>query len=397
MSKETRAVLGIIIAVVFLGLKIAARSSRSNRYSSSSPSTLDFDKLQREQLAREMAKEEAEARAAEAEDKKLRESVYDEHCQADQSSELMLEVQCDNRDFLEVNALILADYLPPAAKWPRPLKVAGVEVAVVHRGPAADDHPNCLDVDAALIKRVREGLKLADAKGTRIEGALVVKTTDSTAAQLMLASDVKATVGGHGPVVAFVGSDNLAVFADASNLASVRAAARASAEGIDPSGNQGCSLIEPMVLTDGVWSAWKAPASLNEEVQAHRRVVKACLGMLLQDSLAALPGMSPNYPIPNGLETVAARRFDTARGAIAKVSLDRMKGPQLVVLADEIELSHNDGRLTRLTWGVFQRAAKKALTPVTLGTRRYSDAWMFDPEMVASLDTASNETLAALK
>lgn len=137
----------------------------------------------------------------------------------------------------------------------------------------------------------------------------------------MLASDVKATVGGHGAVVAFVGSDNLAVFADSVDLG----------------------------------------------------------------------------PFPEGVQTTTARRFDATRGAIAKVSLDRLKGPQLVLQAELIELSHNDGRLTPLAWPVFLRATKKAFTPLTLAGQKFPEAWLFDPELAASLDTASNEALAALK
>lgn len=401
MTREMRVVIGVILGVAFIGLKFAARSSRSNRYPGSSyNSGLDLQRLQREQLARELAQQEAQAREDAAAEDQLRASIYAEHCQTDQSSELLLEVQCASATFTSLAPLLVSDLLPEGSAWPKPAKVSGVEVQVLHRGAEAGTNPTCLDADAALIKRVRGGLKLADAHGTRVGGALVVKTTDYGAAQLMLASDVKAVVGGRGPVVAFVGSDNLAVFADSADLAAVRAAAKESASALDTAAEAGCSLIEPMVLNDGTgtWSTWKPPAALEGDVQAHRRAVNACLGVLVQDSLAALPRIRTELgPFPPGAELPTERRFDAKRGSVAKVSLDRLKGPQLVVQADFVELSHNDGRLTPLAWPVFLRATKKALTPLSLAGKRYPEGWLFDPEMAASLDTASNETLSALK
>lgn len=399
MGKETRVVLGIILSVVFIGLKIAARSSRNNnRYPTYNSPTLDYQKLERERMALELAQAEQEARANEDADQKLRASLYAEHCQTDQSSELQLEIQTSNATFNELSPMSVEDLIPEGTRWPKATKVAGLEVRVLHKGTAADARPGCLDSDAALVKRVRGSLLLADAHGTRVDGALVVKTADSSAAQYMLASDVKTVVGGKGPVVAFVGSDNLAVFADGADIKSVRAAARASATGLDVTADLGCSLVEPMVLNGDTWSKWTPGTAVNEDVQAHRRAVTACLGMLLQDSFSNLAAVRTDLgPFPPGSEKITERRFDAKKGAIVKVSLDRLVGPQLVVQGDVIELAHNDGRRTPLSWPAFQRATKKALTPVSIGGKKYAEAFLFDPELAASLDTATNETLAALK
>jgi hypothetical protein len=303
----------------------------------------------------------------------------------------------------DVNALhtaLMEELSPEGKSWPKPIKLAGLEVRVMERRLIeGKDHPSCLDNTTALAQGVRQSLRLADVRSlTRVNGAAVVKTTDSTAAQLLLANDLKEVLQPKGPLVAFVGTDNFVAFADSANTEAVKAAAQASAQGIDTTAEQGCVRADALVLLNGAWTKWTPNPVVRSDVEAHRRVAQACLDTMMQDSLSSYTetwgGLKEGL---KGLDKPATRRFDLTTGSIARVSLDRYDGLQLVAHADQVELAHSDGRKTLLSWPVFQRATQKALTKVTLDGHTWEGAWIVDPEMVASLDRATNATLKALK
>lgn len=395
MDKSTRIAISLVVTVLFVGFKVAARSSRRSTYSSSSYDSTYRRDLERARIEQFIAREEDRNRLVEEEQRSIR-SLSEPHCAAERSVELMLELQSEDRDTLMLRDLSWVKLLPQGTSFPASVKVAGLDVVVLERkGEVEGSHPVCLDSDLTLAKRVALGTRLSRTTFTRVDGAVVVATKDSTAAQTLLAADLKDVLGAKGNVVAFAGSDNLVSFADSSDVKAVRAAALASAQQLDTTGAGGCIRVEPLVLRNGAWSPWAPPAALKTEVEAHRRAAKACLRSMLQNQLTEYEDDGATSPSAFGHPT--ERRFDQTAGSIAKVSLARSTGEQLVVKADQVELAHDDGRRTLLSWPAFERAAKNGLLHASIRSFRIDDAWFFDPQMVASLDTASNEKLKSLK
>lgn len=389
--------LGVVVSVLAIGLRLAAASSRSSRsyssYSSYSPSTYPST-LPSYRSSSERERELQDARDALLE---LRRSIVNSNCAGLWPSQLQLEVQVSQPTVMALQSRAMKSLIPDGTTWPGVVRVAGLEVMVLERRPTADEvHPTCLDTNTSLVGRVRSTLHLADMKDLqRVDGAVVVKTTNSTAAQLLLASDLKEVLQAKGPIVAFAGSDNLVALADSTDTKAVKAAALASARQLDTTGEEGCVRAEPLVLSNGTWSKWTPNSAVKTEVEAHRRAAQACLDSMLQDEVAGSSNLDED--VPAAFSKPATRRFDATVGSIARVSLDRYDGKQLVAQADQIELAHSDGRKTLLTWPVFQRATKKALTPVQVDGVIRDGAFIIDPEMVASLDTSTNATLKTLK
>ncbi len=383
MDKSTRIAISLVVTVLFVGFRIAARSSRTSR---SSLATTQQRALDRARLEEALGKQEETFRTVQLREA-MRRGSSEAHCAAQPDGALMFEVQAQHPDSLMLRNLAWVDVLPAGATFPRSVKVAGLDVVVRKRaGRPEGFHPVCLDSDLALAQRVRLATRVTNTV-SHSDGAMLIMSKDGTAAESLLATDLKDALGVKGDVVAFPGSDNLVGFAAASDLKAVRGAAIGAAL-LDHSGAGGCVGGEPLVLRGGTWSTWTPHAEVKREVDMYRRAAKACLRSMLQDQLAEFDEVHASP---------TERRFDLQVGSIVKVSLARSPREQLVLEADQVELAHDDGRRTVLSWPVFERVAKNGLLHLSFRKFRIDDAWSFDPAMVASLDTMSSEKLKSLK
>lgn len=300
-------------------------------------------------------------------------------------SALRIEVAPLTRDSAELEFQGLHGLVGDSLQVEPSLMVSGLRLNIVERrkGP----HRRCVDQDQHMLLEQRRVLWLRDSLIDRVDGAVVIMTTDGTAASMLLSLDLPGEIDMRGGVVAFVGSEDLIALAPRENVKAIRAAARAVTMGVNPSRESGCVETRPLIFSEGNWFPWESRATVEPEVAAFMQLAEACLAANKQRSMEGL--------MAEGAVLSTPRAFDSEVGSVATLAMAPSQ-LQLMAKADQLEVVHADQHRTRISWNEFLRLAPGALRPITVDGWTYSDVWLFDPlqaqgleaRTVAATDTA---------
>lgn len=356
-----------LLAVLGIGLKLAGGFARASHRTSSASAQSVNEAKQREAIVRELAEWDSLGTVRNA--KKVHEASVDRSCATSQRSR-----------YLEPQGAALAPLFrttrrlgaPGDVTLPAASMVMGLPVMVLAMD--AEGTRWCVDAVPGMVK----DLATAEPRwpSSAIEkvapGAWVIHTTPGVgvpaSSTLVSASFLREL--GPASLVAMAPTDSAVAFADASKPEAIRAAAKRLLPLIDTSGEEGVLQAQPLVLKNGVWSAW-APAVLPAEVAevkkagelAETRMVLELLDGIPRDAdereaWGALSAGEPPLDFRGGVTTeIREEKLRTT------VVVEPARAEALLVgQADSVELR---GETTQtLSWQAFTKKYASQLEPV---------------------------------
>jgi hypothetical protein len=268
-----------------------------------------------------------------------------------------------------------------------PLRARGLGVQLRQRNVSESEfvphvHPRCTDATATQVKEVANAQRLLKGYVSHVGGVVIVQSTDELAGHALFATDLHEAVAPKGEVVAFAASENLVVFADSADPEAVTAAAREATSRIDVTGELGCALIEPVILTGDAWHRWEHPLA-SAELAAWERAARECSRALLRDLLIQSDRGRAEPALP---ATFVPREYDDESGSEAFLE-PAVPGapPRLLVTADRARIIRTDGSFVSMPWQDFVARAGGALQPVSLAGKPMAEAFVVDPVAIAAL------------
>jgi hypothetical protein len=301
------------------------------------------------------------------------ESAVERHCVTVSSDALFLEPQGQALQSLFRSMRTLS--APADVRLPRAAMVMGLPVHVMHRGAEARW---CADQDEALVGRVvQRGDVPAKAQVTALtRGAWLVRTQPgltTPASASLVSRPFLESLGVKGSLVAFAPTDHAIAYADASNPAAVTAAAKAIVSHLDATGEDGVLQSQPLERRAGTWRAW-TPKTPSAEVKAaiamalelETSTAAEMVNDLLKVNLALALAPELRKTAAQVADAEATTRSRTAEGKVSvRVEADLFE-PQLVGVAQVVEVVDLAGHAANVSWAAFEAKAKPHLSPVTV-------------------------------
>lgn len=361
--------LWAVLAGVLLCFKVCALGLKSSRNSSaySYPSSSSYDpyglksaKAEREALKRELLNPMAEVNAE-------LEATVQRHCSAVRS-DVRLEIDFTDSGMSSLAREVRRAEMPQGAWLPTPLVAQGLGITM--REGWGDEAKLCLDADETLLKEVLLTAKPSSEPVKLGAGAWAVTTTDFSATTSMVSTASLDAMKVKGQLVAFAPTDNLVVFADATNAAAITLAAKYAAEHTRTKGEDGCVAIEPLVRTNGTWGSWRpnGKPSTAREVESVRVAARECqaniVGSFLEELVTLREAGLSGVPFVSTFD-VSEREF-TAKRSVVTMALDDSTVPQLLSPATEVKLETEEGRVFSMSWETFVALGGTRVVPVAV-------------------------------
>lgn len=300
----------------------------------------------------------------------LKNDVYARRDEVRQAMQDSVELHCETsvrRPFLEpqgsLEPLVRAGYelsMPQDLKVPPTFTVLGLPVRVLVTDADFGERP-CMDVSQAMVDGLARQRPAFSAKALeKIAPGAWLLTSEPHAevpASAALTSATFLKELGPKSLIAFVPVDQTVAFADASNPAAIRAAAKRILKTVDPSSTDSFTEAAPLIFKDGVWSRW-APKQLTAELKDVQT-----LGEILETRVA-LEMISQDLDFE--AELASDPKFSTRKAAVTNVFVSKAivtKGLSTSVYFEphEITIVGQADMVTMgiydepVTWAVFRR------------------------------------------
>lgn len=383
-------VLWAVLAGVLLCLKVCAFGFKSSRNSTSYPlypSSSSYDPYGLKSAKKNYASLRDERELLDPKKALAREleKAVQRQCSTERSA-LQLEIDFTDTGMASLAREVRRAELPTGTWLPTPLVAQGLGITV--RQGSGEEAKLCLDADEALLKDLLLTAKPSTDPVKLSVGAWAVTTTDFTATTAMVSTASLSEMKVPGQLIAFAPTDNLVVFADATNPAAITVAAKYAAEHTNLKGDDGCVAIEPLVRTNGTWGSWlpNGKPSTSRDVDAARAAARECQANIVGGFLDELVGLREaglsGVPFVDTFD--ASEREFTAKRSVVRLALDDSPVPQLLSPASEVKLETEDGRVLSMKWDLFVGLAGTRITPVAVKGTSVPNTFFFQGGLTAA-------------